>query len=267
MLEETFCIFMHAAMLWAGTAPGHCCPFYLSNNTLMFACVTGRVSTVYSVNLYNQTMRTLFYIRYPIDAMTYYNGTFFWHRSGSLEVWSSTGDVYNVPKSKLCLLKARGGKLLIVGKDWLMVYDIVKKRFITGFSGATCPADISPDGKYIIFKDLTTNMYDVLSLQNLTMVKRYPGYYKSVSWGKTIALTRPGCSLIGDKKYRFGGTFVAMGNVPFIISDRCKGALVLYDGMDYCLEIGIKPQYMIAWKNMVVMKVYDVLVVSKFELK
>ncbi len=267
MLETAFCIFMHATILWAGTAPGHCCPFYLGNYTLMFACVTDRVSTVYSVNLHNGTVQTLFYIRYPIDAITYFNGTFFWHRKNSLEITSSTGDIYYIPKPKLCLLKVKGGKMLVVGRDWLMVFDVVKKKFITGFSGATCPADISPDGKFIIFKDLATKKYNVFSLQNLTVVKQYPCYFESVSWGKELALTKPGYTLVGNQEYKFGGKFVAMGDVPFIIAQNCKGALVLYQGMDYCLEVGVTPKFMIAWKNLVVMKIGDVLAVTKFEVK
>ncbi len=234
MLDLLFCWFVAPHPLGAVVLPGACTLF----KSAIAVCHGQRVSTVY---LLTPRPVVLGSFDFYVDLAAYYNGTLIVHPKNANYVLINDTEV-KIASSSPCALVAKGGKLLVVTKEWATVYDIKSKKLIWIERGLTCPADLSPDGQLVAAKKVTEPAVVFINITNNNVTKVFKGVYTDVSLTKYgYLLVSCNHSIFNGERLRFGGCKGIAWKVPLLLASYCKGLLAIEGGRDYCYDLGFKP--------------------------
>ena len=243
MLEILLCTFVAPSIVGAHVLPGACGLTQVVGELFLLHC---NAQTMTYVIALNQTFKEV-ERAYPcnLDWVGYYNGTLFIHPRCKNFIESSDGTRFKLPSRDVCKIELKNGTLLAVGKNWFVVFDVEGYTLLKG-RGFGCPATLSPDGRYVVLRDLKGGRMVIMDVKHGGLIVKTIPFrcWKDADWGKGgLALTRPGKTWFNGKEYPYGGNKVSVGDKPYLIDTKpyCEGVMTIVDGRDYCMDLGFVP--------------------------
>ncbi|NPA85535.1 MAG: hypothetical protein GXO07_05995 [Crenarchaeota archaeon] len=177
-----------------------------------------------------------------VDKAAYYEGTLVLHERGA-DYLTVNGTLLPLPDDKLCELKAAGGSLLAVGRDWAVLYNLTSLELVWAVGRVSCPADLSPDGRVVVVYDTNLRGIAFIDITKGVMVDIVKGSFKCVDISEHgYLLVSCSYSIFNGEKVTVGGCSGAAWKAPLFVGCKCDGVLMVYEDKKYCFRLGFTPK-------------------------